>query len=224
MTSLLTTEEELRYVESRKPFNEGRPKVDAFSDDAKSRLERKGGEREKKMAPAGGLGLPPLLDHRRLQYGIIDAAFHYGGQAAWDKVLVHQIPQYEGDTYGDTKILMPESAKRTEAQTAPRAIIVSAGLIALDQLRSNGMDLGHIVTFANQGHWRLRVGDVAGSLEYLIILQTGDIVSSEDTRRLIDMGLMKIDVLHPEGAAPCHVYMGSGPLMVPVRPNATFDE
>lgn len=224
MTSLLTTEEELRYVETRKGLNEGRVKVESLDSGSVPRLEREATDREKKMAPAGALGLPPLLDHRRLQYGIIDSAFHYGGQAAWDKVLVHQIPQWEGDTYGDTRIIMPESAKRAEAQTAPRAIIVSAGLIALDQLRSNGMDLGHIVTFANQGHWRLRVGNVGGSLEYLIILQTGDIVSSEDTRRLIDMGLMKIDVLHPEGAAPCHVYMGSGPLMVPVRPNATFDE
>src|SRR5690349_5617893 len=65
-----------------------------------------------RMTPAGGLGLPPLLDERRLQYGIPDEAFE--ADALFDRVLVWQInPKHEDkETFGDTMIIKPETQEK----------------------------------------------------------------------------------------------------------------
>jgi hypothetical protein len=75
---------------------------------------------------------------------------------------------------------MPESVKQREKNRAPNGIIVSAGLKALDQLRSHGIDLGHRVLFAHTAPYHIRYDTVLGVEQHLIILLAGDIIGSED--------------------------------------------
>src|SRR5690349_8585987 len=86
------------------------------------------------------LGLGPLVEQKRWRYGIPDEAF-FNQCAAFNKVLVSQIPEEESDTYEGTVILKTEVTKKRELVEAPRGVIVSAGLQALDELRSNGIDI-----------------------------------------------------------------------------------
>lgn len=160
---------------------EGNPVKEALLENELNKLAAKRAARlEAKMSPPGGLGLPKLLDERRFRYGIVDSCFDV--HAAFDRILVFQIePEWaQGETYGSGPIIMTEGSRRKAKEEAPRAIIVSAGLKALDNLRSNGIDLGHIVHILRMHPWRLPVDLIDGIPEYLIILRDGDVVGSED--------------------------------------------
>lgn len=132
----------------------------------------------KHLSPKGSLHLPKLLDERRLEYRIIDGAFQF--QCTYDRILVFQISQFVDDRFGDTMIHMPEQTKEREQREAPRGILIGAGLSAMDSLHSNGIGLGHIVTFARDAVWRFRIGVVRGKSEYALILRAGDLLGSED--------------------------------------------
>lgn len=219
---LLTNELETVYVGRLDPF-EGRPRnLGAIPEADRAKLERMGADRMARMAPAGALRLPPLLEFRRIAWGIPDAAF--SAAAAYDRMWAWQIPQDTSVTYGDTLIHKPESVRTREVQTAPRAIILTAGLLALDQLRSNGMDLGHIIHFANQGHWRLPIDGPDGREMKLMLVSTGDVVDSEDTRRLLDYGFIEEELRQLPDGAMAHVYTSDRPQMIPLRPHREFDE
>lgn len=125
------------------------------------------------------IGLGPLVDKKRKQYGIPDEAF-FNQCAAFNKVLVAQIPEEEGDTYEGTVILKTEIAKKRDLVEAPRGVIVSAGLQALDELRSNGIDIGHTVGFTRLAPFRRPFATIGGERLTLIVLVAGDIVDSED--------------------------------------------
>ena len=75
---------------------------------------------------------------------------------------------------------MPESTQMRERNRAPHGIVISAGLLALDQLRSNGCDLGHRVLFCHAAPYHIRYDVVEGQEFHLIILNAGDIIGSED--------------------------------------------
>lgn len=130
------------------------------------------------MAPRGTLGLPRLLDERRVEFGITNGAFDR--QAAFDRVFIWQIPMQKGETFAGSTIVMPESKQMAERNKAPQGIIVSAGLLALDSLRSNGIDLGHKVLFAASAPYHVRYDVVEGREFHLVILVAGDIIGSED--------------------------------------------
>jgi hypothetical protein len=146
--------------------------------------EREQAERRTKMllsrmSPRGQLGLPPLLESRRWEYGITDGAFDR--QAVFDRVFIRQIAMQKGNTYEpESKIVMPDSVKMKEKNKAPHGIVVSAGLTALDQLRSHGIDLGHKVLFAHTAPYHIRYDILDGEEQHLIILLAGDIIGSED--------------------------------------------
>lgn len=158
--------------------------------DARKTADRVSKELERRMAKPGALGLPELLEQRRLYYGLPDGFFKQ--QAAFDRVLVYQLPRFEGETYGDTSIVMPETVKDKLQKSTPRGVIVSAGLRALDTLRSNGMDLGHVVSFVHLAPWRIETDMIAGVTFYLMVMYSGDIVASEDTARLLSIGQLSI--------------------------------
>lgn len=144
-----------------------------------------------KMSPLGSLGLSQLLDARRLEYGITDPAF--SAQAAYDRVLAVQLSQFEGETFGaDSKIVMPDTVKEKELESTPRGLIISAGLRALDDLRSNGMDVGHIVHFVRFSPWRIRYDIVSGVQCFLMVLRSGDILASEDTAAQLKAGTLRL--------------------------------
>lgn len=124
-----------------------------------------------------------LLNERRLKYLIPDEAFEYAGGTAFDRVLTWQVSRHEGETKGGL-ILMPETTKEYERQSACMGIIVGAGLQALDGLKSHGIDLGHLVVHAKNVIFRLPFATIGGKDYWLTILTTGDIIASCDLARL----------------------------------------
>jgi hypothetical protein len=145
------------------------------------------------MAPPGGIaGLSPLLEARRLQYAIPNGAFKI--QAAFDVCLVHQIERPDQSTFvPGGKILMSPNDRRRDHESTPKGVLVAAGLQALDHLRSNGIEVGHIVTLIRQAPWRMPIDNVGGHEKYLLILRTGDITGSEDLREAIAAGKCRIE-------------------------------
>lgn len=148
--------------------------------DARDReiAERRSAMIRKRMSAPGALGLPKLLDERRNEYGITDAAFDR--QAVFDRVFVWQIAMQKGDKYSGSEIFMPETTQQKEKNKAPQGIIISAGLTALDHLNSHGIGLGHKVLFAHAAPYHIRYDVIDGQDHHLIILLAGDIIGSED--------------------------------------------
>lgn len=137
----------------------------------------------KAVSPPGAFGLPELLEARRLECSLPDAMF--SSHCVYDRILVAQIAEENRDTFTRGGMLIkPEKTKAREMEQAPRGIIVTAGLLALDHLRSNGMDLGHIVRFVRNSVYRIVVDNVEGTDVELMVLRSGDIVSSEDLELL----------------------------------------
>lgn len=136
--------------------------------------------------------LPPLLEARRLEHGIPDGAFEQ--DATFGRVLLWQVPLNAGDTFvKDGKILMTENRKDKERDSAPRGIIVTAGLSALDYLRSNGMDLGHIISFVRLSPYELQCDTVArGIPQHLKVIQVGDIIASVDLKQALRTGEARV--------------------------------
>lgn len=134
---------------------------------------------EASLAPAGTYNIPMLLEERRLTYGIPNGAFE--SWPAYDKVYIYQIPLNERTTYtAGGAIIKPEARIAHDRNTAPRGIIVSAGLAALDSLRSTGIDIGHIVRFKKFSPFIQPVGEIDGVEITVMVIRDGDIVSSED--------------------------------------------
>ena len=142
------------------------------------RLEKETAEIQASMSLPGALGLPDLLEKRRIDEHIPDGAFRC--QAAYDRVLIYQTSGW-GDVFKGTRILKPRETKQRERESAPRGVVVSAGLSALDSLRSNGMDLGHYINFIAHSPYRLFY-DEKHEDWHLVILGASDIIGSEDLR------------------------------------------
>lgn len=176
---------------------------------------------QERQAKWGALGLSKLLDERRMRYGIPNEAFEE--HAVYDRILVWQLePRHEEGkkTYGDSSIIRPETAKKASVQESCRGVLVSAGLLALDHLRTNGMELGHIVTFVRLSPWRKIVASYEGNEIPLLILRSGDIIASEDLQT--NLRSRQARVLWDEGdaaRAAGHVFIDeSGKRWAPVEP------
>lgn len=146
---------------------------------------------EKSLAPRGTYNIPMLLDERRFEYGIPNGAFE--SFPAYDKVYIWQVTLTERKTYkeGGT-IVKPEARIAHDRNTAPRGIIVSAGLAALDSLRSTGIDIGHIVRFKKFSPFIQPVAEVNGVEMTVMVIRDGDIVSSEDLAKAYHQRLVSI--------------------------------
>jgi hypothetical protein len=122
-----------------------------------------------------------------------------GMQALFDRVLVWQFPDdaHASETFGGGKILKPESTKVRHRQSVPRGLVISVGLGALDALRANGVDVGHIVQFCVNSTYRLPLDD--NDVNHLCLLRAGDLVASEDLARALDIGecvIVEVDGVH----------------------------
>lgn len=148
----------------------------------------KSGEWAKYVSPAGALGLPGKLDLERRKYGIPDSVFSV--EAVYDRIFIYQLPRVFGDLIEGTSLVKPESVRKREEESTPRGVIVSAGLKALDNLRSNGMDLGHVVNFIRLSPWKLTLQEICGMEINVLILRDGDIIASEELPKLRSMGVV----------------------------------
>lgn len=134
--------------------------------------------------------LPPLLEERRVKFEIPDVVF--GREAVFDRVLIYQISDFEGDTYSGTNIVMTEKTKQRKLAMAPRGIVISAGLHSRDALVSNGCNIGSIVNFVRLSPWRLEVGIHQAKTVELHLVRVGDIVACEDLAAERDSGAVEI--------------------------------
>ena len=122
----------------------------------------------------------------------------YLGQVpAFDRVLVFMIPSQDAEwkngslVYKGTNTQVIDSVKDKMERTAPRGVIVSAGLKALEQLRSNGIDVGHTVVYLRLSPYRPPVGYENRQLRHLNSIRAGDLMFSEDTGRLLREGKIR---------------------------------
>jgi hypothetical protein len=201
----------------REKYGEKPREASTVNESIRSEVERRSAARRSRMSD--DLKLPPLLEHRRTLYGITDGAFKR--RALYDRIVVYQLGNFEGqETFGDTSILMPDMVKSRDKFTAPRGVIVSAGLKALDNLRSHGVDLGHVVTFVRNVPWQIESDVIDGKTEYVLILRDGDLIASEDTERLVRHGYLT-EAAKTEDGVTTHLYEG-GP--TPQTPWMTDDQ
>ncbi len=135
-----------------------------------------------KETPPGPM--PKLLNDRRHEYLIPDEAFEYANGTMYDRVFCWQLSRHEGETKGDSLIIMPEDVQGRERDMACLGIVVGAGLRSLDEMRSHGCDLGHLVVHARNVIFRLPFATIGGKDCYLVVLTAGDIIASCDLARL----------------------------------------
>lgn len=166
--------------------------------------------------------LPPLLEERRWPHFIPDQAFDI--MPAVDTVHIWQIGRPRATFSDGGMIVMSEQGRDQQRNESPRGIIVTAGLLALDQLRSHGIDLGHIVYLLRMSPYRLPM-DMIGHREStgLLVLHAGDIKGSEDTMAMLRSGELQVRRVKeqtPEGVEiERHVYVRKdGSHLSPVRP------
>jgi hypothetical protein len=125
--------------------------------------------------------VPPgsLLDKRRKKYNIPDSVF--GVSAIYDRILVYQVLAEENEYFDEGGLIQKtRSWQAAEQRTTPSGVIVSAGLSALDVLRSNGMDLGHLVFYTQLAFYAIPVDSIIGEDIKLVVLRVGEIVASVD--------------------------------------------
>lgn len=150
-------------------------------------------ELRESMAPPGAFNLPPLLEKRRLEHLIPDGAFKI--QPSFDHVYVYQIGEKDTtgpETFGETSIIKPEIRKEYDKAETPRGIIVGAGLLALDALRSHGMGLGHIVRILRNAPWRMPIGYVGSTSFGVFVMASRHVSGSEDLAAALLAGTVRI--------------------------------
>jgi hypothetical protein len=153
----------------------------------------------KSLKPLGHYNIPEILDKRRLEYLIPNGAFEsYPG---FDKCYIWQI-SLEGarDTYSEGgKILMPDAVKSYKKNTAPRGILVSAGLQAMDSLYSTGFKIGDIVRFKKFSPFIMPVGEIDGHELAVMVVRDGDIEASEDLANQLNQRHFAIENVSDKG-------------------------
>lgn len=162
--------------------------VKDLNPELRKKLEAEFDERRKFMSD--DLGLPPLLEARRQEFGITDGAFAVAPFS--DRILVYQVSRHKEETHAGTSIIMADVTKDREASQTPQGIIVAAGAKALDELRSNGIDLGHMVMFLRIAPWRYNTDTVGGKDQQVLVFRSGDITGSIDLQENLRSGKMKL--------------------------------
>lgn len=113
------------------------------------------------------------------KYGIPAGAMR--AQFKFDRVGLWQLSDDDGaDTFKGSKIIKADMTKKRDLAQAPRGVIVSAGLTALDRFRSHGVEVGDVVWFVRLSPWRRPVDVIDGKEVYLLVLRDGDIIAKED--------------------------------------------
>jgi hypothetical protein len=160
-------------------------------DRQQEQMEKEARLRESSMSPPDTLGLPKLLEQRRHEWLITDGAFAIS--PLYNRVYVHQIPRHANQKKGS--IYMPDTVAHKELRSCHRGVLIGAGGLALDALRSNGADLGHIVHFIHVNPWRLFVDYGEGKEAQVLVMTVDCIAGSEDLAEAMKTGKAKIQVV-----------------------------
>lgn len=135
-----------------------------------------------------------LLDAAIEEYGIPPWPY----EAAFDRVIVYSLPEAKAtrDTFIEGGIIYKvEAKKEDDKRQSPRAVLVSAGLGAMDVLRSHFMGLGHVLWVARLSPWRheVEMGKDGKPVSFMF-LRVGDIVGSETLQAWIRAGRVRVTV------------------------------
>ncbi len=186
---------DVRTVEDSLANKFGGPRTETNAqqwDREKEQLERQAKIREDRMSPKDALHLPGLLEARRLEWLITDGAFSIA--PLYNRVYVHQIPMAYDVNKKKGLIHTPDTKAAQELRSCHRGVLVSAGALALDALRSNGVDLGHIVHFIHVNPWRLHVDYVDGHTFQVLVMSVDCVAGSEDLADVLKSGVVKVVV------------------------------
>ena len=135
-----------------------------------------------------------ILDQRVREYNIPP----WPGDAQYARIIVYRVPDKAAsrETFAEGGfIVKPDPVASNIKWRAPRGIIVSAGLQAMDVLRGNGMGLGDMIWMASHTPWRFEVEQkVDGQSVDFFFMQVGDIVLSEDMLERRKKGTAKVEL------------------------------
>ena len=147
--------------------------------------------------------VPRLLQVRRWLYRIPDSFFAIA--PVNERIQIFQVGEDDGDTYGDTSILKPDTVKARERGEAARGIITGAGPDALNWMITNGLSLGHMVRVIEDYPYSLDLGRTCGQSFRALSLRASDIVASEDIARMMQEEGLEMHNQSDEGEMD-HVY------------------
>lgn len=171
-------------------------------------------ELESKVSPVGVLGLDSRLDQVRFEQKIPDAAFRT--QASFDRVYLHQLPDNdELELAMKGGLISRTETNKTKARyEASRGIVISAGLYAMDVLRTNGFRLGDVVAFLRLSPYRHTYDTIAGKEQNYLVLRVGDLTGCEGLRARVREGraVLKLNDQNQ------HVYVQDGVEEKPLVP------
>jgi hypothetical protein len=129
-----------------------------------------------------------LLQQRIEEFNIPDLPWW----PTFDRVLAYQIDDKLSKQDKIGSIYLPETTQSTK-DGSKRLVIVGAGLKALDILRSNGIELGHIVTETQFGNIDFVIDrKAAGENVQFRVARAEDITGSEDLLANLKEGLAEI--------------------------------
>lgn len=112
------------------------------------------------------------------RYDIPRGAFK--AQFAFDRVGIWQVSDDDNaETFKGTNLFKPEITKSKDRMSAPRGVLVGAGLNALDYLKTHGFELGDVIWVIRLSPWRREVDVVNGQTKYLLVARVSDLVANE---------------------------------------------
>ena len=162
---------------------------------------------------------PDPCAERCKRWGVHPGAFDY--QASFDRIFVWQVIPFDLE-YKDgfwclpgQSISIPPKSLDRGRYTAPRGILLSAGLEAMDELATNGIRIGDYVDFLRLTPFMKPVG-FSPSLESIpvVLCSASDVTSSEDVATRRKAGKIKMvwkRMKLPDGGEFVgHVYEGEG--------------
>ena len=117
-------------------------------------------------------------------------------QASFDWIYIWRLADFdtEDGTYGDTGLYIPENSKAGKLEQSPRGVVISAGLEALNHLRSNGIDIGHTVQMMKWTPQRIIVDIVKGHEIAMHVIRDGDVTGSEELTEALLKGECKVEL------------------------------
>jgi hypothetical protein len=187
--------------------------------EARAMLERHVKEldarRTEGMSPPGALKLTPLLEKRRLEWEIPDGVFKRAGGALFDRILISQIDPIAktaelSKKMGNGLLWKPDKRRDSDMRSAPRGVLVGAGIGALDVLRAHGVALGHIVFFAKNTTYTIPCDEVGGVETRVSIARVGDFICSEDVAEQYFTGEIRVEVVETsddQGVTHCQHFL-----------------
>lgn len=177
-----------------KPEERGEVRVDLRDFEGDS-AERRTKLIKARMAPPGGLRLPPKLEAARLKHGIPDGFFR--ACAGFDRIFVFPLDPFDQDEkIPGSSLYRAQLTKQKDLQEGYRGVLISAGLTAMDRLMSHGYELGDIVMTNKNVPFARRVEQLEGFDMFVLVMRDGDLAGNETLqadivagkRQVIDVG------------------------------------